>query len=49
MDSDETFAFIVGYTSGGGPFGLTHEEWLNLTKNLKTPNHILTTIEVTLL
>ena len=25
-DSDENFAFIAGYTSGGIPFGLTHNE-----------------------
>lgn len=25
-DSDETFAFIAGYTPGGVPFGITHEE-----------------------
>jgi hypothetical protein len=25
-DSDETFAFIAGYTEGGFPFGITHEE-----------------------
>ena len=25
-DSDDNFAFIVGYTSGGFPYGLTHEE-----------------------
>ncbi len=24
--SDETFVYIAGYTSGGVPFGLTHEE-----------------------
>lgn len=24
--SDENFAFIAGYTSGGFPFGITHEE-----------------------
>jgi len=24
--SDENFAFIVGFTSGGAPFGITHEE-----------------------
>ncbi|TCP31281.1 hypothetical protein EV207_103165 [Scopulibacillus darangshiensis] len=24
--SDETFAFIAGYTPGGAPFGITHEE-----------------------
>ena len=27
IESDEHFAFIVGYTSGGAPFGLTHEEF----------------------
>lgn len=26
MDSDENFASIVGYTSGGVPYGITHEE-----------------------
>ncbi|WP_059170372.1 hypothetical protein [Bacillus sp. FJAT-27445] len=26
IDSDETFAFIAGYTSGGAPYGITHEE-----------------------
>jgi len=25
-ESDETFAFIAGYTSGGAPYGITHEE-----------------------
>jgi hypothetical protein len=25
-DTDDNFAFIVGYTSGGFPYGLTHEE-----------------------
>jgi len=25
-DSDETFYFIAGYTSGGAPFGVTWEE-----------------------
>jgi hypothetical protein len=25
-DSDDNFSFIVGYTSGGFPYGLTHEE-----------------------
>ena len=24
--SDENFAFIAGYTSGGAPYGVTHEE-----------------------
>jgi hypothetical protein len=27
FDQDEHFAFIVGYTSGGAPYGLTWEEW----------------------
>lgn len=26
-DSDETFAYIVGYTSGGAPYGVTWEQW----------------------
>lgn len=26
MDSNDTFAFIVGYTSGGAPYGTTWEE-----------------------
>ena len=26
-ESDENFAFIIGYTSGGAPFGVTHDEW----------------------
>ncbi|WP_068676755.1 hypothetical protein [Oceanobacillus sp. Castelsardo] len=26
-DSDETFAFIAGYTDGGTPYGITWEEW----------------------
>jgi hypothetical protein len=25
-DSDDTFAYIAGYTSGGSPFGTTWEE-----------------------
>lgn len=27
IDSDETFAFIAGYTSGGAPYGITWEDW----------------------
>jgi len=30
--SDENFAFIAGYTSGGAPYGLTHEEMAELEK-----------------
>lgn len=26
FDSDEVFAFIAGYTSGGVPYGITWEE-----------------------
>lgn len=26
IESDETFAFIAGYTSGGAPYGATWEE-----------------------
>lgn len=26
VESDENFAYIIGYTSNGTPFGLTHEE-----------------------
>lgn len=28
IDSDETFAFIAGYTAGGAPFGITWEQQL---------------------
>lgn len=27
FDSDENFAFMAGYTSGGTPYGVTHEDW----------------------
>jgi hypothetical protein len=41
IESDQYFGFIVGYTSGGTPYGLTHDEWntileeekINSTKN----------------
>ena len=26
IESDDNFAFIAGYTSGGVPYGITHEE-----------------------
>lgn len=26
IESDETFAFITGYTEGDAPYGITHEE-----------------------
>ena len=31
-DSDETFAYIAGYTSNGVPFGVTWEEQENMDK-----------------
>ena len=34
--SDETFAFIAGYTEGGVPYGITWDEWGELEK--KDPN-----------
>lgn len=33
FDSDENFAFIAGYTSGGFPYGITHEEMDEIDKN----------------
>lgn len=33
FDSDENFAFIAGYTSGGFPFGITHEETDEINNN----------------
>ncbi len=33
IESDDYFAFIVGYTNGGAPFGLTWEEWEFLEEN----------------
>lgn len=30
FESDDHFAFIVGYTSGGAPYGVTWEEWAAL-------------------
>ena len=32
-DSDESFAFIAGYTSYGAPYGVTHTEWEALDTN----------------
>lgn len=34
-ESDETFAFIAGYTSGGASYGITWEEWGNIQKGEK--------------
>lgn len=30
---DDNFAFIVGYTSGGAPYGITWEDWDTLDEN----------------
>jgi hypothetical protein len=30
IEQDECFAFIVGYTPGGAPYGITWEEWETL-------------------
>lgn len=27
LESDDTFAYIAGYTPGGAPYGVTREEW----------------------
>lgn len=34
-ESDETFAFIAGYTESGFPYGITHEEWEVMGKESK--------------
>ena len=33
FEGDENFAFIAGYTSGGLPYGITHEEMEAIDKN----------------
>ena len=37
FESDENFAMILGYTSGGFPYGVTHEEM----EEIKSENEIL--------
>lgn len=32
-DSDESFAMIIGYTSGGAAYGVTHEETEKIEKD----------------
>jgi hypothetical protein len=32
-NSNEYLGFIVGYTSNGAPYGLTHEEWDKVNKS----------------
>ena len=36
FSSDENFAFIVGYTSGGAPYGITYEEMKQIEKGNDT-------------
>jgi hypothetical protein len=36
VDSDSEFGFIAGYTSGGIPYGLTHEEITQITEDVNT-------------
>lgn len=32
-NQDDLFAMIIGYTSGGAPFGVTWEEWEEFEKD----------------
>lgn len=32
-ESNEDFAAIIGYTSGGAPYGITHDEWKEINNN----------------
>ncbi len=38
--SDENFAFIAGYTVGGAPFGISHEEMAEIEKGNKQKYNI---------
>jgi len=35
IQSDHNFGFIMGYTSGGASYGLTHEEWNTILEKEK--------------
>lgn len=35
LDSDENFVFIAGYTLGGAPYGLTHQEMTELENEIE--------------
>lgn len=35
FESDDTFAFIAGYTAGGFPYGITWEEMAEIESNEK--------------
>lgn len=38
FESDDQFAFIVGFTENGVPYGITHEEWENSVGELDEEN-----------
>ncbi|MGG7621279.1 hypothetical protein [Bacillus coreaensis] len=43
IESDETFAFIAGYTEGGAPYGITHEkmdEYSSLNNKKKIQSNV---------
>lgn len=44
-ESDETFAFIAGYTSGGAPFGVTWKEWEHEEDNLVSTKETVPNID----
>jgi hypothetical protein len=35
IESDHSFGFIMGYTSGGASYGLTHDEWNTILEKEK--------------
>jgi len=35
IESDHNFAFIMGYTSGGAAYGITHNEWRKIQEEEK--------------
>ena len=35
IESDQDYAFIMGYTSGGAAYGITHEEWREIQEKEK--------------
>jgi|WetSurMetagenome_2_1015567.scaffolds.fasta_scaffold225309_1 hypothetical protein len=42
IESDHYFAFIMGYTSGGAAYGITHEEWRKIQDEETNQNENLT-------
>ena len=44
FESDENFAMIIGYTSGGFPYGVTHEEMEKINKT--DENHTANSDEI---